>query len=112
MNANEYQKLALRTENGMKREYPRLINAALGLTGEAGECADIIKKHFFHGHPLDSEHLKKELGDVAWYLAVCADAIGCTLDEVLETNIAKLEARYPGAVFDAERSLHRKANDI
>ena len=112
MNANEYQKLALRTESGMNKQHPRIFNCVLGLAGEAGECADIVKKHFFHGHPLDKEHLKKELGDVAWYLAVCADVIDCTFAEILEMNIAKLEARYPGARFDTEHSLHRNANDI
>lgn len=112
MTANEYQKLALKTENGMIKDYPRIMNGALGLAGEAGECADMVKKHFFHGHPFDVEHFKKELGDVTWYVAICADIIGCTFEEILEMNIAKLAARYPNGEFDSELSMHRKEGDV
>ena len=70
MTINQYQKEAMRTASGKCRS---LANCAMGLAGEAGECTDIIKKHLFHDHELDREHLAKELGDVAWYLAVCAD---------------------------------------
>jgi NTP pyrophosphatase (non-canonical NTP hydrolase) len=68
---------------------------ALGLTGEAGEVADLIKKHIGHGHPLDSVKLVKELGDVLWYLAAICDALNTSLDHVAVTNIEKLKARYP-----------------
>ena len=54
----------------------------------------------------------KELGDVAWYLALTADAIGCTLEEVLETNIKKLESRYPDGKFEAGKSIYRKDGDV
>lgn len=63
------------------------------------------------GHDLDREHMAKELGDVAWYLAVSADAIGYDLETIFQMNIDKLRARYPDS-FDAEHSLHRNANDI
>ena len=112
MTANEYQKLALRTERGMNKEHPRIVNGLMGLCGEAGECIDILKKHLFQGHPIDEEHLAKELGDVAWYLAVSADALGYSLEEILAMNIAKLEARYPGAEFSAELSMNRKEGDV
>ena len=61
MNMNEYQKHALRTENGMDKTLPRVLNGALGLCGEVGEFNDLLKKHYFQGHPLDQDHLAKEL---------------------------------------------------
>lgn len=70
MTANEYQKAALRTADMNYSEYSMIMNGALGLCGEAGEVADIIKKATFQGHPLDAEHIAEELGDVAWYLAI------------------------------------------
>lgn len=108
MTGNEYQKQALRTASGKCRS---LANCAMGLAGEAGECADIIKKHLFHDHDLNKEHLAKELGDVAWYLAVCAHIIGYDLDDIFKINVDKLRARYPDG-FDPEKSLHRKEGDL
>ena len=108
MTGNEYQKEALRTASGKCRS---LANCAMGLAGEAGECADIIKKHIFHGHDLNKEHLAKELGDVAWYIAVCAEVIGYDLDTIFRLNVDKLRARYPDG-FDTEKSLHRKEGDL
>lgn len=111
MTPNEYQKEALRTASGMSKEYPRILNGVMGLNGEAGECIDILKKHLYQGHAFDSEHMAKELGDVAWYLAISAEAIGYDLETIFQMNIDKLRARYPDG-FDAEHSLHRRANDI
>lgn len=111
LTANDYQREALRTESGMSKEYPRLLNGLMGLNGEAGECIDILKKHYFQGHELDKEHLAKELGDVAWYLAVSADALGYDLNTILKMNVDKLRARYPDG-FDAEHSVNRQKNDI
>ena len=111
MTINEYQKECLRTESGMSKEYPRLLNGLMGLNGEAGECIDILKKHLFQGHELDKEHLAKELGDVAWYLAVSADALGYPLELIFHMNVEKLRERYPDG-FTAELSQHRKENDI
>ena len=108
MTGNEYQKQALRTASGKCRS---LANCAMGLAGEAGECADIIKKHIFHGHDLNKEHLAKELGDVAWYLAVCAEVIGYDLDTIFQINVDKLMARYPTG-FSTEASLHRAEGDV
>ena len=79
MTPNEYQKEALRTASGMSKEYPRILNGLMGLNGEAGECIDILKKHLYQGHAFDSEHMAKELGDVAWYLAISAEAIPMVL---------------------------------
>lgn len=107
MTINEYQNEAMRTA-------PRpcfLTNGVLGLCGESGECADIVKKSVFQGHKLDREHLAKELGDVAWYLAVTAFAIGYDLESVLQMNVDKLRKRYPDG-FDAERSQNREEGDV
>ena len=101
-----YQKLALRTEKGSCQDTQRLLQGLMGLAGEAGEAIDILKKHMFQGHELDREALALELGDVAWYLAVSANAIGYDLSDIFEKNIKKLEARYPEG-FDSDRSIHR-----
>lgn len=111
MTINEYQAEALRTAAGMNKECPMYLNGVLGLTGESGECADIVKKHLAQGHPFDKEHLAKELGDVAWYLAVTAWGIGYDLETVLRMNVEKLRKRYPNG-FETERSIHRQEGDI
>lgn len=101
--ANTYQMAAMRTAN---EKCLNLANAGLGLTGEAGEAADIIKKHLFHGHELDKEALVKELGDVLWYVALAADLIGVKLADIMLLNVAKLRERYPDG-FSEERSRNR-----
>jgi NTP pyrophosphatase (non-canonical NTP hydrolase) len=111
MTINDYQKEALRTEHGMSKDYPRLLNGLMGLCGESGEAIDILKKCLFQGHGLDKDHLAKELGDVAWYLAVSADALGYDLETILQMNVNKLRARYPDG-FNTERSQHRAVGDI
>lgn len=107
MKINEYQELAMTTMNKELSEREVLINAVMGLCGESGEVIDIVKKHISHGHPLNKEKLVEELGDVAWYLAECAYALGVSLEDVLVGNIAKLKARYPEG-FDTEKSINRK----
>lgn len=84
-----------------------LINGVMGLCGESGETIDIVKKWLAQGHELEKEKLKKELGDIAWYLAETAYALGFDLESVLQGNIDKLSARYPEG-FSAEKSIHRK----
>jgi NTP pyrophosphatase (non-canonical NTP hydrolase) len=110
MTINEYQKLAMTTLNPALSEKDVLINGVMGLCGESGEAIDIVKKHLAQGHELDREHLIKELGDIAWYLAEVAYVLGVPLEEVLQRNIDKLRARYPEG-FDTERSLSRKEGD-
>jgi NTP pyrophosphatase (non-canonical NTP hydrolase) len=105
MNADEYQKLALRTATD-GNFHERIINAALGLSGEAGEFADAVKKMQFQGHGLDRTKAKNELGDIAWYVALASSALGFSLSEVLQSNIDKLRERYPDG-FDSERSVNR-----
>ena len=93
----------------------RLDTAASGMSAEAGEFMEIVKKLKFQGKPYDEktkEHLQKELGDVMWYVAQAAMALGVRLDEVIYLNTLKLAARYPEGLFEVERSENRKAGDI
>lgn len=107
MTPTEYQNLACRTLN--KDLDPVLLFASLGLglTGEAGEVADLIKKHVAHRHPLDKEKLLKELGDVLWYAAVLCRELNATLEDVMSQNINKLKQRYPEG-FSSEKSINRQ----
>ena len=106
MTIKEYQELAMRTVNPDLDKKNMLINSVMGLCGESGEAIDIVKKWFAHGHELDKEHLAKELGDVAWYLAEAATALGISLEDILEANIEKLRKRYPEG-FETKRSIER-----
>ena len=106
MTVNEYQKLAMITLNPALDKKDVLINGVMGLCGESGEAIDIVKKWLAQGHELDREKLAKELGDIAWYLAETATALGLDLDDIFAANIEKLKRRYPEG-FDAERSIHR-----
>ena len=110
MTINEYQKLALTTLNPELGEKDILINGVMGLCGESGEAIDLVKKHLAQGHELDKEKLAKELGDIAWYLAETAYAIGYPLEDILRMNIDKLKKRYPEG-FSTKRSLGRKAEN-
>ncbi len=106
MTINEYQRLAMTTLNPALSEKDVLINGVMGLCGESGEAIDIVKKHLAQGHELDREALINELGDVAWYLAETAYALGVDLETVLARNIAKLKRRYPEG-FDTAQSVNR-----
>ena len=106
MTINEYQKLAMTTLNKELSQKDILINGVMGLCGEAGEAIDIVKKHLAQGHELDKEHLIKELGDIAWYLAETAYALDVELEDVLALNIEKLKKRYPEG-FKKEQSINR-----
>lgn len=104
---NEYQKLAQRTS---PTGHDRVLNGVMGLNGEAGECIDIVKKHYFQGHELNKLKLLDELGDVLWYIAETATGLGVEMNEIAEHNIAKLRARYPQG-FSAERSINRESEE-
>ena len=104
MKMNEYQELASRTANTHKEE---LVNYALGITGEAGEVADLVKKARFHGHSVHKETVTKELGDVLWYLSNLARLAGVSLETVAAANIEKLKKRYPEG-FSEEASQNRE----
>ncbi len=106
MTLDEYQVLAARTL-GQDRTYEQqLANAALGLAGEAGEAADLIKKHLYHDTPLDTDALVKELGDCLWYIGAFATILDMSLDDIAVRNVEKLRKRYPQG-FDPERSRNR-----
>ena len=111
MQINEYQELAQRTSNKTLPKDYKLLNGALGLAGESGEVCDIVKKSMMQGHPLDVTHIAKELGDICWYIAEAASAIGYSLEEIMQMNIDKLRKRYPEG-FSAERSINRESGDI
>lgn len=111
MNANEYQKLAMRTLNPNLSRKDVLINSVMGLCGESGEAIDIVKKWLAQGHDLDKAKLAKELGDIAWYLAEAATALDIPLADILQGNIDKLNARYPEG-FDTDRSRIRLTEDL
>ena len=111
MQVNEYQDLAMRTLNPELNKRDVLINSVMGLCGESGEAIDIVKKHLFHGHPLDRDALKKELGDIAWYLAEAATTLDMDLEDILKANIEKLKKRYPEG-FSCERSRTRLQGDL
>lgn len=107
MTLNEYQVLAQRTSNRALDGKGHLFNGVLGLAGEAGECADLVKKCYFQdARPIDDD-LIDELGDVLWYVAETAAAMGWSMDAIAEHNIEKLRWRYPEG-FSADRSLHRE----
>jgi len=107
MTFNDYQKEAAKTAN---RTNDALSMGALGLAGEAGEVVDLIKKHLYHGHPLDKDKLTREIGDLAWYCAFIATVVGIEFDDVATTNLAKLKARY-GDAFSVEKSINRAEGD-
>jgi NTP pyrophosphatase (non-canonical NTP hydrolase) len=101
-----YQELANRSAGAGGEGEQRLIVAALGLAGEAGEFANLVKKMTAHGHPFDTDSLKDELGDVLWYLAEAATSSGLNLGEIAQENVDKLIKRYPEG-FSQENSLNR-----
>lgn len=135
MNANKYQKLAMRTNDGKAsdrligkiQEYDMkfsseqsnkesvdiggIFNACLGLSGEVGEFNDMIKKWVFHEKELDMEHAKKEAGDILWYVVMLCESFGWNIDEIMQMNVDKLKARYPEG-FDVERANHRAEGDV
>ena len=96
-------------------DVPRLLTAALGLTAESGEFTEIVKKIILQGKPYNNEnvyHMKRELGDICWYIAQACMALDTTFDEIIEMNVEKLKARYPGGEFDVHKSENRKEGDL
>ena len=113
MDADTYQHQAMRTAGDLTATTFKdaLIVSALGLTGEAGEVADMVKKHVAQGHALDRERLILEAGDVAWYLARLCTALDVSLSDVLQRNVDKLTERYPDG-FTPQASIGRKEHGI
>lgn len=126
MTGNEYQVLANRTNDGNANcrlqdkiedylgrsiDFGGVLNSCLGLAGEVGELNDMVKKWVFHEKELDETHLKKELGDVMWYVSMMCHSMCWTLDDVMQMNIDKLIARYPEG-FDVIRANNRQEGDV
>ena len=96
-------------------DIPRLLTAALGLTAEAGEFTEVVKKIILQGKPYNEDnifHMKRELGDICWYLAQACMALDTSFDEIMEMNVDKLKARYPGGEFDVHKSENRAEGDL
>ena len=94
---------------------PPLITAAFGLTAEAGEFTEVVKKIILQGKPYNEEnvfHMKRELGDICWYIAQACMALDTSFDEIMEMNVDKLKARYPGGEFDVHKSENRAEGDL
>lgn len=107
MEANKYQRLAARTlidkpAFTLTDKEVMILWNGLALVDEAGEVAGLIKKGILHRHGLDTEKLKKELGDVCWYLAALCTTVGFDFNDVMQTNIDKLLVRYPDGYSDAD----------
>ena len=93
----------------------RLLTAAVGMSAESGEFTEVVKKMIFQGKPVNEEnlfHLKRELGDVMWYVAQACMALDTSFDEIVEMNVEKLKARYPGGEFDVYKSENRAKGDL
>jgi NTP pyrophosphatase (non-canonical NTP hydrolase) len=102
-------------ETSADADVPRLMTAAFGISAEAGEFTEVIKKIFLQGKPYNEDnafHLKRELGDICWYIAQACMALDTTFEEVLQMNYEKLSARYPEGTFDVFRSENRVDGDI
>ena len=96
-------------------DIPHLLTAALGLSAEAGEFTEVVKKIILQGKPYNEDnvfHMKRELGDVCWYIAQSCIALDTTFDEIIEMNVDKLKARYPGGEFDVHKSENRREGDL
>ena len=92
-----------------------LLTAALGLAAESGEFTEIVKKILLQGKPYNEEnvfHMKRELGDICWYIAQACMALDTSFDEIMEMNVDKLKARYPGGEFDVHKSENRAEGDL
>ena len=96
-------------------DVPRLLTAALGISAEAGEFTEVVKKIILQGKPYTEEnvfHMKRELGDICWYIAQACMALDTSFREIMEMNFEKLSARYPEGAFDVYRSENRVEGDL
>ena len=94
---------------------PQLLTAALGLPAESGEFTEVVKKIILQGKPYNEDnvfHMKRELGDICWYIAQACMALDTSFDEIIEMNVDKLKARYTGGEFDVHKSENRKDGDV
>jgi NTP pyrophosphatase (non-canonical NTP hydrolase) len=106
MELKQYSKLALRTKNDLGKRGD-MMHALLLIHSEGGEIADAVKKHVAYGRELDIVHVKEEIGDLMWGINLLIDTLGLDWDDVLNSNIAKLEKRYPNLKFNQDHALNR-----
>ena len=102
-------------ESGDGLPVHRLLTAALGICAEGGEFTEVVKKIVFQGKPVNEDnifHMKRELGDIMWYVAQACMSLDTTIDEIIEMNVEKLRSRYPLGEFDVHHSENRKEGDI
>jgi NTP pyrophosphatase (non-canonical NTP hydrolase) len=102
-------------ETTVDADVPRLLTASLGMSAEAGEFTEVVKKIFLQGKSYNEEntfHLKRELGDICWYIAQACMALDTDFDEILQMNYNKLSSRYPEGAFDVYYSENRKEGDL
>lgn len=93
----------------------RLLTGAVGMSAEAGEFTEIVKKIIFQGKPFNEDnifHMKRELSDIMFYVQSACLALNTSIDEIIDMNVEKLEARYPGGKFTIEHSENRKEGDL
>jgi NTP pyrophosphatase (non-canonical NTP hydrolase) len=115
--SQDYSHFAARLFQLEREGFPtqRLLTAAVGMSAEAGEFTEVVKKIIFQGKPVNEDnlfHLKRELGDIMWYVAQACIGLGTSLDEIIEMNVDKLKARYPGGEFDVHYSENRQEGDV
>ena len=115
--SKDYEAFVYRIQELEGEEFPteRLLTAAVGMSAEAGEFTEVVKKIIFQGKPVNEEnlfHMKRELGDVCWYLAQACIGLNVSFDEIIEMNVDKLKSRYPGGEFDVHHSENRVEGDV
>ena len=115
--SKDHEAFVSRIQELEEQEFPteRLLTAAVGMSAEAGEFTEIVKKIVFQGKPVNEEnlfHMKRELGDIMWYVAQACMGLNTSIDEIIEMNVEKLEKRYPGGSFDVHYSENRKQGDV
>jgi NTP pyrophosphatase (non-canonical NTP hydrolase) len=115
--SKDHQAFVYRIQELEGQDFPteRLLTAAVGMSAEAGEFTEVVKKIIFQGKPVNEEnlfHLKRELGDVMWYVAQACMGLDTTIDEIIEMNVDKLKSRYPGGEFNVHESENRKSGDV
>ena len=115
--SKDHHAFAQRIVNLQNEGFPteRLLTASVGMCAEAGEFTEVVKKIVFQGKPVNEEnlfHLKRELGDIMWYVMQACMGLDISLDEVIEMNVDKLVKRYPGGEFDVHYSENRQEGDL
>ena len=115
--SKEHEAFVYRVQELEGQGFPseRLLTASVGMCAEAGEFTEIVKKIIFQGKPVNEDnlfHLKRELGDIMWYVAQACIGLDISLDEVLAMNVEKLSARYPDGTFDVHFSENRQEGDV